>query len=194
MRSVATSATRAALDRIRAIRRLDERHHFTLVCRDLSEFSIYARVDNTSYRILKHYTPGPFTFLLPATRDVPSRLVHPKRRTIGLRVPDHVIAQALLEALGEPMMSTSLILPDASEALTDPEEIRDRLEQRVELDHRRRIVRAHGDDSRRPDRRAAGACVRRRARRVRVRIRRSCDPCGIMPRSERNAPSTGTSD
>jgi tRNA threonylcarbamoyl adenosine modification protein (Sua5/YciO/YrdC/YwlC family) len=124
---------KAALDRIREIRRLDMLHHFTLVCRDLSELSIYARVDNTSFRILKHYTPGPFTFLLQASREVPRRLVHPKRRTIGIRVPDHVIAQGLLEALGEPMMSTSLILPDADEALTDPQEIRDALERRVDL-------------------------------------------------------------
>ena len=124
---------KAALDRIRDIRRLDMLHHFTLVCRDLSELSIYASVDNTSYRILKRFTPGPFTFLLQASREVPRRLVHPKRRTIGIRVPDHVVAQGLLEALGEPMMSTSLILPDAAEALTDPQEIRSELERRVDL-------------------------------------------------------------
>jgi tRNA threonylcarbamoyl adenosine modification protein (Sua5/YciO/YrdC/YwlC family) len=124
---------KTALDRIRAIRRLDALHHFTLVCRDLSELSIYARVDNTSYRILKRFTPGPFTFLLHASREVPRRLVHPKRRTIGIRVPDHAIAQGLLEVLGEPMMSTSLILPDANDALTDPQEIRAELAQRVDL-------------------------------------------------------------
>jgi tRNA threonylcarbamoyl adenosine modification protein (Sua5/YciO/YrdC/YwlC family) len=122
-----------ALDRIRAIRRLDKLHHFTLVCRDLKELSIYARVDNTSYRILKHYTPGPFTFLLHASREVPRRLVHPKRRSIGIRVPDHAIAQALLEALGEPLMSTSLILPNDQEALSDPNDIRERLASQVEL-------------------------------------------------------------
>ena len=122
-----------ALDRIRVIRRLDTLHHFTLVCRDLSELSIFARVDNTSYRILKHYTPGPFTFLLHASREVPRRLVHPKRRTIGIRVPDHVIAQALLGVLAEPMMSTSLILPGVALPLTDPEEIRDRLDHQVDL-------------------------------------------------------------
>ena len=122
-----------ALDRIRAIRRLDTLHHFTLVCRDLSELSIFARVDNTSYRILKHYTPGPFTFLLHASREVPRRLVHPKRRTIGIRVPHHVIAQELLDVLAEPMMSTSLILPGVALPLTDPEEIRDRLEHQVDL-------------------------------------------------------------
>jgi tRNA threonylcarbamoyl adenosine modification protein (Sua5/YciO/YrdC/YwlC family) len=122
-----------ALDRIRAVRRLDKLHHFTLVCRDLKELSIYARVDNTSYRILKHYTPGPFTFLLHASREVPRRLVHPKRRSIGIRVPDHAIAQALLEALGEPLMSTSLILPNDAEALSDPIDIRERLAPRVDL-------------------------------------------------------------
>lgn len=122
-----------ALDRIRAIRRLDKLHHFTLVCRDLSELSIYARVDNTSYRILKRYTPGPFTFLLHASREVPRRLVHPKRRSIGIRVPDHVIAQGLLDVLGEPLMSTSLILPDAPVALAEPDAIRSALEHQVDL-------------------------------------------------------------
>ena len=122
-----------ALERIRTIRRLDKLHNFTLVCRDLSELSIYARVDNTSFRILKHYTPGPFTFLLHASREVPRRLVHPKRRTIGIRVPDYPIAQALLSALGEPLMSTSLILPGAAEPLTDPQEFRGRLEHQVDL-------------------------------------------------------------
>lgn len=124
---------KAALDRIRAIRRLDKLHHFTLVCRDLSELSIYAQVDNTSYRILKHFTPGPFTFLLKASREVPRRLVHPKRRTIGIRVPQHAIAQGLLDVLGEPMMSTSLILPGSTEALTDPQEFRRQLEPHVDL-------------------------------------------------------------
>jgi tRNA threonylcarbamoyl adenosine modification protein (Sua5/YciO/YrdC/YwlC family) len=95
--------------------------------------SIYASVDNTSFRILKHYTPGPFTFLLHASREVPRRLVHPKRRTIGIRVPDYPIAQALLRALGEPLMSTSLILPGATEPLTDPQEFRGRLEHQVDL-------------------------------------------------------------
>jgi tRNA threonylcarbamoyl adenosine modification protein (Sua5/YciO/YrdC/YwlC family) len=124
---------KTALDRIRAIRRLDKLHHFTLVCRDLSELSIYAQVDNTSYRTLKHFTPGPFTFLLKASREVPRRLVHPKRRTIGIRVPQHAIAQGLLDALGEPMMSTSLILPGAAEALSDPQEFRRQLESQVDL-------------------------------------------------------------
>jgi tRNA threonylcarbamoyl adenosine modification protein (Sua5/YciO/YrdC/YwlC family) len=121
------------LDRIRAIRRLDPLHHFTLVCRDLSELSNYARVDNTSYRILKHFTPGPFTFLLRASREVPRRLVHPKRRTIGLRVPDHPIAKGLLEALNEPLMSTSLIMPGETVPLSEPEDFRPRLEKLVDL-------------------------------------------------------------
>ena len=124
---------KAALDRIRSIRRLDKLHHFTLICRDLSELSIYAQVDNSSYRILKHYTPGPFTFLLKASREVPRRLVHPKRRTIGIRVPQHAIAQGLLEVLGEPMMSTSLILPGSAEALSDPQAFRRQLEAQVDL-------------------------------------------------------------
>jgi len=123
---------KTALDRIRAIRRLDKLHHFTLVCRDLSELSIYARVENTSYRILKHYTPGAFTFLLHASREVPKRLVHPKRRSIGIRVPDHTIAQALLGALGEPLMSSTLLLPNDPLPLTDAEDIRDRLERQVD--------------------------------------------------------------
>jgi tRNA threonylcarbamoyl adenosine modification protein (Sua5/YciO/YrdC/YwlC family) len=122
-----------ALERIRAIRTLDPLHHFTLVCRDLSELSNYARVDNASFRTLKRYTPGPFTFLLRASREVPRRLVHPKRRTIGLRVPDHVVARALLAELGEPLMSTSLILPGESVPLSDPGEIRERLERQVDL-------------------------------------------------------------
>jgi tRNA threonylcarbamoyl adenosine modification protein (Sua5/YciO/YrdC/YwlC family) len=124
---------KSALERIRRLRQLDKHHHFTLVCRDLSELGNYARVDNTNFRILKRYTPGPFTFLLPASREVPRRLVHPRRRTIGLRVPDHAVAQGLLEALGEPLMSTSLILPGAPDALTDVDDIRERLRGQVEL-------------------------------------------------------------
>lgn len=124
---------KAALERIRGIRRLDKRHLFTLVCRDLSEIASYARVDNTSYRILKHYTPGPFTFLLVATREVPRRLTHPRRRTVGLRVPDHPVAQGLLQELGEPLMSTSLILPGADGPLADPAVIRGRVGGLVDL-------------------------------------------------------------
>ena len=124
---------KAALDRIRQIRRLDRHHNLTLVCRDLSELGSYARVDNAAYRILKRLTPGPFTFLLPATREVPRRLVHPKRKTVGLRVPDCPIALGLLEALGEPMMTTTMRLPDHDLPMVDPEEIRDRLQRSVDL-------------------------------------------------------------
>lgn len=122
-----------ALDRIRAIRRLDEKHNFTLVCRDLSEISTYARVDNQNYRLLKQHTPGGFTFILQATGEVPKRLLHPKRKTIGIRVPDNAIAMALLEALGAPMMSVSLIMPGDDLPMTDPYDIRDLLEKQVDL-------------------------------------------------------------
>lgn len=121
------------LDRIRQIRQLDRHHHMTLMCRDLSELGIYARVDNVSYRVLKRLTPGPFTFLLPATREVPRRLVHPKKKTVGLRVPDNEIARGLLEALGEPMMTTSMRLPGHEFPLADPGEIREALEHVVDL-------------------------------------------------------------
>ena len=124
---------KAALERMRGIRQLDRRHLFTLVCRDLSEISSYARVDNASYRILKRYTPGPITFLLTATREVPRRLIHPRRRTIGLRVPNHPVALALLEELGEPLMSTSLVLPGDERPLTEPEEIARRLAGVVDM-------------------------------------------------------------
>ncbi len=124
---------KGAMERIRRIRRVDDDHHFTLVCRDLSELSQYARVTNADYRVLKAATPGPYTFILPATREVPRRLQHPKRKTIGLRVPDHVIAQALLAELGEPLMSSTLILPGELLPTSDPEEIRERLEHDVDL-------------------------------------------------------------
>jgi len=122
-----------ALDRIRQLRRLDKHHHLTLMCRDLSELGAYARVDNASYRILKRLTPGPFTFLLPATREVPRRLIHPKKKTIGLRVPDNEIARGLLEALGEPMMTTTMRLPDDEFPMADPQDIREALENQVDL-------------------------------------------------------------
>jgi tRNA threonylcarbamoyl adenosine modification protein (Sua5/YciO/YrdC/YwlC family) len=122
-----------SLERVRRIRRLGGQHHFTLTCRDLSEISLYARVNDANYRILKHLTPGPFTFLLPATREVPRRLVHPKRKTIGLRIPDSAIALALLDALGEPMMTTTMRFPDDELPLTDPEDIREQLERSVDL-------------------------------------------------------------
>ena len=122
-----------ATDRIRAIRRLDRDHYLTLVCRDLSELATYARVDNTSYRILKRHLPGPFTFVLTATREVPRRLVHRRRRTIGLRVPDNAIAQAILEALSEPMMSTTLLMPGEELPVTDVEARRPALEHAVDV-------------------------------------------------------------
>jgi len=122
-----------ALDRIRKIRQLDEKHNFTLVCRDLSEISTYAKVDNINYRLLKHHTPGGFTFILKASSEVPKRLLHPKRKTIGLRVPDNAIAMAILEKLAAPLMSVSLILPGESVPMTDPYEIRDVLSHQVDL-------------------------------------------------------------
>ena len=122
-----------SLERIRQIRRLGGQHHFTLICRDLSEISLYARVNDANYRILKHLTPGPFTFVLPATREVPRRLVHPKRKTIGLRVPDNAIALALLEILGEPMMTTTMRFADQDVPHSDPEDLRAHLEQSVDL-------------------------------------------------------------
>lgn len=124
---------KAAVDRIRRIRQVDERHHLTLVCRDLSELASFAKVDNSQFRLIKGCTPGPYTFILNATRDVPRRLVHPKRLTIGLRVPDHPVAQALLQELDAPLLSSTLILPGDEMALNDPEEIRDRLEHEVDL-------------------------------------------------------------
>jgi len=124
---------KSALERIRRIRQIDDRHNFTLVCPDLSAIASYAKVPNSAYRLLKTYTPGPYTFLLAATQEVPRRLMHPKRKTIGLRVPDNVVAQALLAELGEPIMSTSLILPGEPDALVDIHEIRERLEHHVDL-------------------------------------------------------------
>jgi tRNA threonylcarbamoyl adenosine modification protein (Sua5/YciO/YrdC/YwlC family) len=122
-----------ALDRIRRIRKLDDKHNFTLVCRDLSEIAMYAKVDNTAYRLLRHATPGPYTFILPATSEVPRRLMHPKRKTVGLRVPDNAITDALLADLGEPLMSVSLIMPGDELPLIDPYDIRDLLEHEVDL-------------------------------------------------------------
>ncbi|EON88267.1 MULTISPECIES: L-threonylcarbamoyladenylate synthase [Plesiomonas] len=122
-----------AMDRIVRIRQLDPEHNFTLVCRDLSEISLYAQVSNSAFRLIKNNTPGAYTFILKATKEVPRRLMTPKRKTIGLRVPDNNIAQALLEALGEPLMSTSLILPGNDFTESDPEEIRDHLEHQVDL-------------------------------------------------------------
>ena len=122
-----------AAETIRRIRQLDDKHNFTLMCRDLSEIATYARVDNSAYRLIKSHTPGPYTFILKGTSEVPRRLMHSKRRTIGLRVPDNSIALAILEQLGEPMMSVTLIMPNDEEPLTDPYEIRDLLEHTVDL-------------------------------------------------------------
>ncbi|WP_339512660.1 L-threonylcarbamoyladenylate synthase [Pseudomonas sp. RL_15y_Pfl2_60] len=122
-----------ALERIRRLRQLDDKHNFTLVCRDLSQLSTFAKVDTGAFRLLKTHTPGPYTFILNATREVPRIMLHAKRRTIGLRVPSHPIAQALLEELGEPIMSVSLILPDETLPMSDPYEMRSLLEHHVEL-------------------------------------------------------------
>lgn len=123
---------KGALERIRQIRDLDKNHNFTLVCRDLSELAVYAKVNNQVFRRLKAHTPGPYTFILEATSEVPRRLMHPKRKTIGLRVPDSPIAQALLATLGEPLMSVTLIMPGEDHSLTDPEDIRRVLHKRVD--------------------------------------------------------------
>ena len=122
-----------AMERIRRIRAADKNHNFTLVCRDLSEIAKYARVDNSQYRTLKAFTPGPYTFLLEATREVPKRLQNPKRRTIGIRVPDNAIVSMLLAELGEPIMSSTLLLPGESATPTDPQEIKEKLDHLVDL-------------------------------------------------------------
>jgi tRNA threonylcarbamoyl adenosine modification protein (Sua5/YciO/YrdC/YwlC family) len=126
-------ANKNALERIRQLRQLDEKHNFTLICRDLSELSTYAQVDNSQFRLLKANTPGPYTFILNATREVPKRLLHPKRSTIGIRVPASKIVQALLEELDEPLMSVSLVLPDQEYPMIDAKEIYDILGNRVDL-------------------------------------------------------------
>jgi tRNA threonylcarbamoyl adenosine modification protein (Sua5/YciO/YrdC/YwlC family) len=122
-----------AMERIRRIRHAGKDHNFTLVCRDLSEIAKYARVDNRQYRTLRAFTPGPYTFLLEATREVPKRLQNPKRRTIGIRVPDNPVVRMLLAELGEPIMSSTLLLPGEEAPMTDPQEIKARLEHAVDL-------------------------------------------------------------
>ena len=122
-----------AMERILAIRQIDLKHHLTLMCADLSELGTYAKVDNSLFRQLKAATPGAYTFILPATKEVPNRTLHPKRKTIGLRVPDNKIALALLAELGEPMLSCTLMLPEETEPQTDPYEIRNLLEHAVDL-------------------------------------------------------------
>ena len=124
---------KAAVEKLRRIRGIDEKHHLTLLCRDLSEIGAYARVDNKQFRFLKAATPGPFTVILEATREVPRRLSHPSRKTIGLRVPENAIAQALLQELGQPLLGTTLILSGEADALTDADSIRERLEKSLDL-------------------------------------------------------------
>ena len=124
---------KTAMERMRRIRDVDERHHFALVCRDLREIAVYARVDNQQYRMLKAATPGCYAFILEATREVPKRLLHPSRRTIGLRVPDHPVVRALLAELNEPLLSSTLTLPGEDVPLNDPDEIRERMEHQVDL-------------------------------------------------------------
>lgn len=122
-----------AVTRLRRIRGVDDKHHLALLCRDLSEISQYARVDNSQYRLLKAATPGPYTFILEATKEVPRRVSHPSRKTIGLRVPENAVALALLEELGEPLLSSTLILPEEELPLTDPDLVREKLERQIEL-------------------------------------------------------------
>ena len=124
---------KAAMERIRRIRRVGKEHHFTLMSKDLSQVSTYAKINNDAYRLIKGMTPGPYTFILPATHEVPRRLWHPKKKTIGIRIPDNQIALALMENLEEPLMSSTLILPDTDMPMTDPYQIRVLLEQDVDL-------------------------------------------------------------
>ncbi len=124
---------KSAVERLRKIRGVDDKHHLTLLCRDLSEIAVYAKVDNRQYRLLKAVTPGPYTFILEATKEVPRRLSHPSRKTIGLRVPEHAIAHALLEELGQPLLGTTLIPAGEELPMNDPEEIRALLEKQVDL-------------------------------------------------------------
>jgi tRNA threonylcarbamoyl adenosine modification protein (Sua5/YciO/YrdC/YwlC family) len=124
---------KAAVDRLRQIRAIDDKHLLTLMCRDLSELAQYAQVDNRQYRFLKEWTPGAYTFILPATKEVPRRLSHPSRKTVGLRVPASAVVQALLETLGEPVLSSTLILPGETEPLTEPDDIEHRLAKQIDL-------------------------------------------------------------
>ncbi|RNM13056.1 L-threonylcarbamoyladenylate synthase [Nocardioides pocheonensis] len=120
---------RAGLDRMRAVRQLDDKHHFTLLCHDFAQMGPLVHIDNAVFRMVKAATPGPYTFILPATSEVPRRLMHPKKRTVGVRIPDHVLAHALLEALGEPLISTTLLLPGQTEPLTEGWLVKDELDQ-----------------------------------------------------------------
>jgi len=122
-----------ALDKIKRIRQLGDKHHFSLICKDLAQISIFTKVSNDAHRLIKTLTPGPFTFIIDATKDVPKRMLHAKRKTIGIRIPDNKIALALVEALGEPLLSTTLILPNQEEPLKDPYDIREQLEHELDL-------------------------------------------------------------
>ena len=124
--------SRDGIDRIRSIRRLDDRHHFTLVCQDFAQLGQFVRIDNDVFRTIKASTPGSYTFILPATREVPRMLQHPKKKTVGVRIPDHVVTQALLAELGEPLLSSTLLLPDEEEPLTQGWEIKDRLDHALD--------------------------------------------------------------
>ncbi|WP_159699886.1 L-threonylcarbamoyladenylate synthase [Arthrobacter sp. 18067] len=123
---------REALDRIRSIRHLDDKHHFTLVCKDFAQMGQFVMIDNDIFRSIKAVTPGSYTFILPATREVPKRLLHPKKKTVGVRIPDHKVVQALLAELGEPLLSSTLLLPDEEEPLTQGWEIKERLDNQVD--------------------------------------------------------------
>jgi tRNA threonylcarbamoyl adenosine modification protein (Sua5/YciO/YrdC/YwlC family) len=123
---------REGLERIRQIRHLDDRHHFTLVCRDFAQLGQFVQVNNAVFRLVKASTPGPYTFILPATKEVPRRLLHPRKHTVGVRIPDHAVAQALLTELGEPLLSSTLLLPDHSEPMTEGWEIKERLDHVVD--------------------------------------------------------------
>ncbi|MFF2655181.1 L-threonylcarbamoyladenylate synthase [Streptomyces sp. NPDC058045] len=124
--------SRDGIDRIRQIRQLDDRHHFTLVCRDFAQLGQFVQIDNDVFRAIKAATPGSYTFILPATREVPRRLLHPKKKTVGVRIPDHVVAQALLAELGEPLLSSTLLLPGEEEPMTQGWEIKERLDHSVD--------------------------------------------------------------
>ncbi len=122
-----------ALEQMRRIRQVDDKHYFTLMCRDMAEMATYANIDNVAYRLIRNLTPGPYTFILPAMKIVPKRLLHPKRKTVGVRVPDNAISQALLAELGEPILSTTLLLPGEGDPISDPYEIRDAIGNQVQL-------------------------------------------------------------
>ncbi|GHF31164.1 L-threonylcarbamoyladenylate synthase [Streptomyces griseoluteus] len=125
--------SKEGMERIRSIRKLDDRHHFTLMCQNFAQLGQFVRIDNDVFRAVKAATPGSYTFILPATREVPRMLLHPKKRTVGVRIPDHVVTQALLAELGEPLVSSTLLLPDEEEPLTQGWEIKDRLDHVVDV-------------------------------------------------------------